>query len=106
METAKQKCRGKPWESGENEWEQGPWNSSSGRYRGGGAVEENRGIRYVGTELELEPGTQGRTAARGHTEEKKRNKIKMLGQHNILRFCKITRILLCLPPVELTITQH
>ena len=48
-----------------------------------GAVEENRGIKYVGTELELEPGTQGERTARGHTEEKKRRKIKMLGQHNI-----------------------
>ena len=56
METAKQKCRGSLGSPGRTN---GNRDYGTVRLDVRGAVDENRGIKYVGTALELEPETQG-----------------------------------------------
>ena len=76
---------GEPWESGENEWKQGPWNSSSGRPRSRGGEPWNQ---VCGNRAGAGAWDTGRTTAERAHGGKENKKIKMLGQHNILRFAK------------------
>ena len=66
----------KPWESGENEGELGPWKTV--RQDSRGAEEENRGIETVGNQAGTGAWDTGRTNCEKAHGEKEQKKNKML----------------------------